>query len=638
MLKRYLSNLIYSLIAAAEFCIIFELTVHLNNTKHQIIILCFIAFVLTVIFNAVCTCCPSFGIKKKIIFAVIAPALYAIFLIIIFAISHFGYVPNLDTGKDNLFSDKKVMIIVPHQDDEVLLCGGIIENYINGGSDVTVAFSTSGDYNGISEWRMEETLSVMNYYGIDEADTVFLGYGNEWPEEHIYNSAPDKERISANGADKTFGLSYHPAYHDGQTYTRNNLKNDIKSLVSERKPDVIYCIDCDAHGDHIGTSLIFEEALGELLSQPDNKYYPIVYKGFAYSNSLKAVDDYSAVNIKSTQNPYTTPFMQETNVYNWSDRVRMPISSTVLSSNLNDNGIYRALKLYVSQTVINGAGKSANGDRVFWKRRTDSLIYGSKITASSGNPKCLNDFKIFDSNDVRNFEDGFFRGTGVWIANSSDEEKNVHIELPKKQKISCLVLYDNPSLNDNINNAVVVFDDGTKIQTGKLNPNGSGTVVDFDEKAVSSIDIYIIESEGDKAGLTETEVYSSAEFEEASYIKLMNEEDDFIYNYVIDESGGETFKIYRYGCNRYSENEIYCNTNSEKCSAELSGDTVTVKCPHGETCFVTVGIKDTDISDTVYIMNPDSTRLYTAAQKINEWKYDVFNFSAQKRYLKDLIR
>ena len=42
----------------------------------------------------------------------------------------YGSVMNTD-NKKQLYSGKDVLILVPHEDDEVLLCGGMIEEYIH---------------------------------------------------------------------------------------------------------------------------------------------------------------------------------------------------------------------------------------------------------------------------------------------------------------------------------------------------------------------------------------------------------------------------------------------------------------------------------------------------------------------------
>ena len=73
-----------------------------------------------------------------------------------------------------------------------------------------------------------------------------------------------------------------------------SIKNDIKALLLDLRPEVIFCIDYDSHHDHRALSLLFEESMGEILRQNNNDYNPLVFKGFAYSTAFLAEPDFSA--------------------------------------------------------------------------------------------------------------------------------------------------------------------------------------------------------------------------------------------------------------------------------------------------------------------------------------------------------
>ena len=66
------------------------------------------------------------------------------------------------------FSGKNVMVFVPHQDDEINLMGGILEQYTAAGSRVSVVFSTNGDFLTPAETRMEEALAALAEVGVPE--------------------------------------------------------------------------------------------------------------------------------------------------------------------------------------------------------------------------------------------------------------------------------------------------------------------------------------------------------------------------------------------------------------------------------------------------------------------------------------
>ncbi len=44
------------------------------------------------------------------------------------------------------YSGKRVLVLAPHQDDELNLAAGAIPNFLKAGAEVFVAFATNGDY------------------------------------------------------------------------------------------------------------------------------------------------------------------------------------------------------------------------------------------------------------------------------------------------------------------------------------------------------------------------------------------------------------------------------------------------------------------------------------------------------------
>ena len=53
---------------------------------------------------------------------------------------------TINYPSEKVFSDKKVMIIVPHEDDDLNLVSGVIEKYIANGSEILTVFVTNGDF------------------------------------------------------------------------------------------------------------------------------------------------------------------------------------------------------------------------------------------------------------------------------------------------------------------------------------------------------------------------------------------------------------------------------------------------------------------------------------------------------------
>ena len=90
------------------------------------------------------------------------------------------------------------------------------------------------------------------------------------------------------------------------------------------------------------------------------------------------------------QNPYL----------NWDDRVRFPVANSATNKFLLFNSFYKNLRCHRSQLIIKKAFSIINSDQIFWERYSDNLIRFAKIVASSGNVSYLNDFRLFDTNNI----------------------------------------------------------------------------------------------------------------------------------------------------------------------------------------------------------------------------------------------
>ena len=78
------------------------------------------------------------------------------------------------------FTGKRVMVLVPHQDDELNLAGSLLEQYTGAGSEVFLVYATNGDYSGLAQLRSHEALAVARSVGIPAENVIYLGYGNQW--------------------------------------------------------------------------------------------------------------------------------------------------------------------------------------------------------------------------------------------------------------------------------------------------------------------------------------------------------------------------------------------------------------------------------------------------------------------------
>ena len=544
---------------------------------------------------------------KKILIILISIALVAAILLAFFAVCYRSFKSvsvynNVDNGKSVFYSGKKVLVVVPHQDDDLSVMGGVFEEFLRYGSQVKVLFVTAGDFSAHPGVRMGEAIDTLTLVGIPEEDIIFLGYpdtGLFAPIKNIYNY-PEDEIVDYFGQiNSTYALDSHPAYNDGNTYTRRHLCEDLYSAIAEYMPDILICNDYDEHPDHRATSLFFDEVTGTILKDyPD--YEPTILKTFAYSYTFYGYDDfYDSINLISTKKTCDTPYLTETNIFNWDDRIRIPVCADTLSRCIDTSKLYKEASLYYSQNAQANSGRVINSDRVFFQRESGSLVLDATISVSSGNPMILNDFKLIDSNDVTVKDE--LPTAGTWIPDNSDNDKCITVTFNQPTDISRICLYDNPSLDDNITDAVITFDDGDEISTGPLAANGCATEIQLSKNNVLSFSVKIISSVGNSAGLTEIEAYDKEKSPITSLIKLMNDNGDFVYDYYIDTT--ECFSLYTIGLSdSFDDYDISCS--SVKCSFVIENNLLRITCPRGEACIITVSSKDSLYSDSVYISNP----------------------------------
>ena len=574
--------------------------IHNNFIEKKLKSSILVIMVFVLVGSTVCIA-TSFLLVTKLFLLVIEMLIIMAVFITKMSIHKIMHYEDIEEGKEELFGNKRIMVLVPHEDDEINLMGGVMEQYVKYGSDVYVVFATNGDGDERYDMtmmgyvRMREAIDVLSFLGIPESNIIFLGYGDGWDKKrcHIYN-APQNEVISSRaGRKSTYGLNLHPAYHENKDYTYSNYCEDVKQVILDYKPDTVFCIDYDTHNEHRTLSMTFEKVIGEIIKETD--YKPKVYKGYGYRTAMGSVADfYACENIGAS---VERPYEDDVKLYDWDNRIRLPIDVLSLSRYLKYSRLYKALYIYASQHIVESADRIINGDKVFWQRRTDSLLYRADISVSSGNKEKLTDFMLLDCDDL--IHCGNKPYDGVWHPDYGDEKKEIRVSLNSEEYVDNIVLYDNPSSLDNILKAQILFDDGTCIFTGKL--NHSGTVVPV-KKRIKSFSIMILEFEGNNYGLTEIEAFSSPQNDNPVIYKIMDKDNNFVYDYVV--SSEETvFHIYRSNNRALDYESTVVKCDNPKCSAALSKDNLIIKCPYGSKCQISL-LADNILLDRVLIRNP----------------------------------
>lgn len=487
---------------------------------------------------------------------------------------------DVDNGKRELYGDKRVLVVVPHQDDEINLLGGVFEEYLKYGSEIFPVYVIT---NGIAEpYRYTEAITLFKHIGVPEANVIFLGYGS------LCHNDVDKIKL-------TKGTTEHPAFHEGQQYSRLNIVKDLMKVITDLRPDVIIGTDYDRHVDHHYVTILLDEAIGRVLKQ-EITYKPLVLKGYAYRTTWESYPDYYKTNILSTKylyNPVET--------FKWNERLRLPVAAHMMSRSLMGSEIFRQYAIFKSQGAVMRA-IHYNSDKILWERNSHSLLYDAKISVSSGDGTKLNDFMLYDKTDFHDID--ALPLEGAWIPLPDDRKKTANIKLAKQSNVKYLALYNNVDKNQLVRRISVTFD-GYEPKEYKLQSDGFPTYIDVDMQNVRGFEIKILESTGENAGLTEIEAFEKEKTNNFSYIKLVNQSNDFAYDYWINKKGNERFSLYSVGDAPSLLSSAYTlNIDNQKCSAEIREEKLNVVCPKGEHMKLTISSIGNKYSDTVVFYNP----------------------------------
>lgn len=605
-IQKLRKRLIYDALSAVV-AIVFSLVLHMLDVLFawELPGKCFLwALVLLMYILMVC---DWIGLKRMLITAVSVALSVGIVVGSLgmgwLAFSRNGTYRDDDDGKTAFYGGRRIMLIVPHQDDEINLLGGVIEEYVRYGSELYVVYVTNGDYGEIPMVRYWEALEVLGNLGVPQEQVIFMGYGDQYAEgmPHIYNAAAGEVIPSHFGKTETYGADFHPAYREGRPYTRDNFLDDLQSVILEYQPDVLFCSDYDSHPDHKALTLAFDKVMGRILKE-NADYRPAVYKGFAYNTAWNAPDDYYAENVAST---LRATGESGVDVYRWEDRVRLPVDGGSLSRSLVGAPAYRSLLGHKSQYAWFFAGKIINGDRVFWRRWVNSLCTAAEIRVSSGTEGLLNDFMLIENNDVLDEERKPY--DGVWIPETEDSVKEAQVVLAETSQLHSIVLYDHPAPDQNVTAVEISFDDGSCVAFGALDPDGAATELLVQKENVSSFTVRILSGEGDDAGLTEIEAFAEAPAEDGSLLKLMDENENFVYDYWTSREGEAVLSVYTYGLELpdVAEN-LTVTVSNPKCAANWEEDRLYVRCPRGQETQLTIADGAGTVSDRVTVRNPGS--------------------------------
>lgn len=206
-----------------------------------------------------------------------------------FAFTHSIYLQNLRARfslGDMPAPEKgqKILIFAPHEDDEVLGCGGYIQRALEAGADVNLVMMTNGEFPEVDVFlfeekltnrgrafidlgyrRQKETIAAMSFLGMPSDKITFLGYPNQylnqlWSPSHWLPDSPVRSVRT-----RTTYSPYNNSMTPGAVYCGQSVLDDVEKLLIKTKPDVVITLHpSDVHPDHWPTYAFVEFALSEL--------------------------------------------------------------------------------------------------------------------------------------------------------------------------------------------------------------------------------------------------------------------------------------------------------------------------------------------------------------------------------------
>jgi len=216
---------------------------------------------------------------------------------ILFSVQRSALVPPPLMPFPSLTAGDRVLILAPHEDDETLAAGGLIQRARSVGAKVRVAYLTYGDHNqlavmvyrmrpwltpkinrGMGEVRRGEATRAMSFLGVPPQQLTFLGYPDNdtfdiW--RFHWGSAPPLHSVLTN----TVRVPYRDALGFGKPYKGEEITAGVAGVLREFRPTLVFVSHpADGNPDHRALYLYLRLALLDLDGEipPPRVYtYPV---------------------------------------------------------------------------------------------------------------------------------------------------------------------------------------------------------------------------------------------------------------------------------------------------------------------------------------------------------------------------
>lgn len=438
-----------------------------------------------------------------------------------------NFSPDFAKVNQVLAKGKRILILAPHEDDEALMCSGVITHALRNGADVKVVVVTNGDNKGrkIALVRMRETVKAMEYLGLRPSNIVFLGYGNIKQGKHrfldlLYDAAADDTLVASRVGTETYSIPELPEYHLQKygvhaRYDRATFCQDLKGVIEEFSPDHIFASSLyDTHPDHVALHRFTVEAILDLKRHnPD--FSPIVHEYLIHTheNEIEVVDDYWPVRThdRSRLIPFTKPEgLAERSLLDWEKREIFTVPLEFQMVPRSKNKKYLTIAKYSSQRPAgnnNYLYSYVKLDEFFWVKDFSNIAFLASVSVSSENTEA-NQLGV---KAIDGIAEGYPRfPANEWVTKGEAEGAWIQLTWSSTYTIDRIVLYDRPNPDDWITGATLVFSDGSQLKLGMLPNDGRGYEVRFAPKTITWVKLTVDTAAGKNIGLSEFEVYEAA--------------------------------------------------------------------------------------------------------------------------------
>lgn len=189
--------------------------------------------------------------------------------------SQFSLEPTEEVTKN-----RRILVVAPHCDDEILGPGGIIYQALQKGDQVKVVMMTNGDgfltaadvnfplvfsqnkrYLDLGELRQKETIAGLGVLGLAKKNILFLGYPDGGLDK-LWISHWDANNPYLNPHDLFDHSPYERTYHPKTSYTGESVVRDLTEIITSYEPtDIYFPHPNDVHPDHWATNCFVKYVL-----------------------------------------------------------------------------------------------------------------------------------------------------------------------------------------------------------------------------------------------------------------------------------------------------------------------------------------------------------------------------------------